>query len=498
MSADLAELRQAFAAGRSGEARTLFAAALERHRSDPDALLALAAVAEAAGIGDLALRTAHAARRLDGGRADLHRRVGDLCRALGRCVEADDAYRQALAIDPADAAAAAGLAAVEAGTVAIAGLGQVRFRLGAGVVRLQPEAASRRALVSFFRAPVLLAETDPALGYQSVYLDSREVCRLLLGRGFAVDLLDTGSEATPPDRDYDLVFGLHDDLVRHRTSARSGALRIQWMTGRHPEFQNAAERARIEDLVRRRGGAYAPKRQIERVEGELAAIDLADRGILIGNRATLATYPAEWQAKIALIPVCAGRIQAPKPRHRLVPPAREFLWLNSFGAVLKGLDRAIEAVLADERLVLNIVGLVDQEADFLAIYGEALAGHPRIRTHGYIATDSRRFADIADRSAAFLLPSASEGMSGSAATCLQVGLYPIVSRESGIDLPAGAGRMLETSSVEEIGRAMAEVIEMPADALAAATATCQRVALALYSRPATTRRLEGLFDQIIG
>ena len=414
MRADLEPLAAAFAEGRTAEAQTLFGQAYERHKADPDALLAIAAIAETAGMGDLALRTAIAARRLAFERADLHMRVGDLCRAQGRLAEADDAYRAAI-VRGNDGAAARALAEIAAGTIDMAGLGPVGFALSPGAARLTRPGAARRALVSFYRAPVLLPDDHPALGFQSAYLDTREVCRILLGRGFDLDVVDIGSDAAPPGEAYELIFGVHGDLVRHRGRAAPGATLVQWMTGRHPEVQNAAEAARIAALLARRGGSYAPKRQIDHVEAELEAIRIADRGILIGNRATLATYPEAWRQKIALIPVCAGRILAPKPRHRLVPAGREFLWLNSFGAVLKGLDLAIEAVLADERLVLNIVGLVDQEADFAALYPDALGGHPRIRRHGYLATDSGRFQAIAERCAAFLLPSASEGMSGSAA-----------------------------------------------------------------------------------
>jgi glycosyltransferase involved in cell wall biosynthesis len=491
--AGLTRLAAAFAEGRAADAHRLFAESYERHRADADALLELAEIAENAGIGDLALRTAQAARRLDDRRADLHRRVGDLCRMQGRLVEADDAYRRAMA----RGGEAPALAAIAAGTLTMAGIGAVAYALSPGMLRLAPPGATKRALVSFYRAPVLLPDDDPALGYQSAYLDAREVVRLLLLRGYALDVVDTGDDVARPDGVYDLVFGVHDDLVRHRDRAAPRAKRIQWMTGRHPEVQNAAERARIAALIARRGGTYAPKREIEGVEAELEAIGLADRGILIGNRATLATYPEDWRAKIRPIPVCAGRILKAKPRNELVPKEREFLWLNSFGAVLKGLDLALEAVLADERLVLNIVGLVDQEEDLLALYRDALTGHPRIRSHGYLATDSAMFQRVAERCVAFLLPSASEGMSGSAATCLQLGLYPMLSRESGIDLPAGNGRYLETCAVAEIGQAMADVLAMPADALAAQIAVCQRQALALYSRAATTRRLDGILAELL-
>ena len=96
MKAELDALSRAFAEGRRADAQALFAEAHDRHKADPDGLLALAAIVEAAGLGDLALRTALAARSLAFERTDLHMRVGDLCRAQGRLVEADDAYRAAL------------------------------------------------------------------------------------------------------------------------------------------------------------------------------------------------------------------------------------------------------------------------------------------------------------------------------------------------------------------------------------------------------------------
>ena len=45
---------------------------------------------------------------------------------------------------------------------------------------------------------------------------------------------------------------------------------------------------------------------------------------------------------------------------------------------------------------------------------------------------------------------------------------------------------------------MAEVMTMPAETLAGAIAVCQRQALALYSRTATTRRLDGIFRELLG
>jgi hypothetical protein len=67
------------------------------------------------------------------------------------------------------------------------------------------------------------------------------------------------------------------------------------------------------------------------------------------------------------------------------------------------------------------------------------------------------FAGLVGKCVGFLAPSASEGQSTSAITCLQAGLFPIMSRQCGIDLPPGCGVMLETCSLAEIEMAIESV-----------------------------------------
>src|SRR3989344_1501267 len=91
------------------------------------------------------------------------------------------------------------------------------------------------------------------------------------------------------------------------------------------------------------------------------------------------------------------------------------------------------------RPLLNIVGLIDQEPDFLKIYRRELLETPNIHWHGYLNPGSEQFNALVKRCFAFIAPTATESISTAVATLLQVGLYPLLSADTGVDLPIGAG-----------------------------------------------------------
>ncbi|MEI6219440.1 MAG: hypothetical protein WCP86_11120, partial [bacterium] len=78
----------------------------------------------------------------------------------------------------------------------------------------------------------------------------------------------------------------------------------------------------------------------------------------------------------------------------------------------------------------------------------------------------------------------SEGISAAGATCMQMGLYPIISRESGVTLPAGRGRYLEACTVEEIEGTVMDVFRRSGDDLEEEIAAVQTYAAEVFSREA--------------
>lgn len=353
------------------------------------------------------------------------------------------------------------------------------------------------ALVSFLREHVVFDDGYEHFWTTSIHWESREICRILLELGYDLHVINTQAPAPERPERYDVVFTGPPELLRLAAVIPTEAVKIGLLTGSSPDFQDAAEAARIAQLAQRRPGPYTPKRTVGK-EGMLAGIEAADRCLLIGNAQTLSTFPERYRAKIEPIRVSASPLAYVKPAAALVPKEREFLWYFGHGAVLKGLDLLLEIFARQDVWTLNVVGLVLDEPDFLALYGQELLRHKRIRFHGHLRGNAPELARIHRRSVAFVAPSASEGMSNACATCMTAGLYPILSRTTGVDLPDGLGIYLEDCSMPEIEAAIARVHAMEADALARDIAKIQAYALDVFGRAAYAREMRRHLSEIIG
>ena len=79
---------------------------------------------------------------------------------------------------------------------------------------------------------------------------------------------------------------------------------------------------------------------------------------------------------------------------------------------------------------------------------------------GWVDVNSDLFLDITGNSIALIYPSCSEGQAGAVATCMQAGVIPVVSYESGIDVD-DFGILLEKCTVAEIKEAINKILKMP-------------------------------------
>jgi glycosyltransferase involved in cell wall biosynthesis len=254
---------------------------------------------------------------------------------------------------------------------------------------------------------------------------------------------------------------------------------------------------RVREMESRRGVYYTPKRLVPYPDLAQRSLEIADAASLIGNKETLATYPADLQAKIRLVTVSVPRMDEVIRRPPLLPAGREFLWFGGRGAVHKGLDLVLEAFADVPALALHVAGYVDQEPDFVKAYRRELFDTPNITYHGFMEIGSAAFAKILEKVFCFIAPSCSEGISPAAAVCLQVGLYPILSRHAGVTLPPGCGTYLEDCSVPEIQAAVRRLVLEPADRIESAMRSCQSYALSTYSREAFRRDYAAFLEDVL-
>ena len=350
-------------------------------------------------------------------------------------------------------------------------------------VRLRPQTGSERgsALLSYLAEPAAWSAGDRRLRGHTNRWESRELAHALCDLGWVTDVIDFNQAGWQPRQNYDVVIALDAELTHLREAANPSVALIH-MTGAAPAFQNAAELGRIDDLARRRGFVCTPRRLVPDPAAAQLAQENADACSLIGNAWTLSTYPAQVQEKTTLLDVTASSLRSVKRAGRMLPPSPEFLWFFGSGAVHKGLDRVLEVFAAEPGLTLHVAGNISDEQEFLGAYHHELNELPNIHFHGMVEPTSRTFSKLTDRCIAFVAPSCSEGMSPSCATLLQVGLYPIISRETGISLPDGAGIYLEQSSNREIHEAILRVAGAPHAQLERELEEIQGDALSRYSR----------------
>ncbi len=151
-------LRSRAEEGDAGAAESLYGRVLERSADNPDALEGLAAiyarqsrVADALPLFQQALLTAPI-----GTHGRLHRQVGECYRASGQHVRALDAFRAAVALDPADISAHTAVAALALTA------GDAREAADAAEAALALDASSRRARALLGRALIGLGQVDEA------------------------------------------------------------------------------------------------------------------------------------------------------------------------------------------------------------------------------------------------------------------------------------------------------------------------------------------------
>lgn len=343
-------------------------------------------------------------------------------------------------------------------------------------------------LVSYIPESILFGKNDKRFLRHSNAWESAEIIRLFNKHGYAVDAISWVDTAFVPEKEYVTVFDIRSNLKRcsgpHTHKFFHG-------TGSDGSFCNSAEQKRISDLKMRRGAVVVPRRFVKAADVELAYGNLmaADTVTLIGNEVTAATFPDNLQHKLNRV-VPTGSHLSMTRNSRKITLRKEFVWFNGTGAVHKGLDLTLEVFARNPGLVLHVIGPYMKETDFADAYRHELTKCPNIVSHGFLSPSSRKFQDITRHAVGFVSPSCSEGISTSAITCMQYGMVPILSENTGIDLTPEMGCLLKSCTIDEIESAVLDVIDRPEREIREMIACSQEYALKRFSREEFSRIME--------
>lgn len=281
----------------------------------------------------------------------------------------------------------------------------------------------KTALLSYTVTPFL---TNNA--HHSNAQEARAIAGVLDELGYNVDVIHYTNERKINYEKYGLIFGFGQPF--ENSFNYSGFKRIYYATGAHVCHQNFAEIRRVNDANHRYSSTLRPKRLVPWCWSQ--STSLSDLLIIVGNDWTRSTYSKYTYSPITTINATAlVNLQAKKTKRHTDSTRKRYLWFGSLGLIHKGLDLCLEYFSDQPDLELHICGRLEE--DFLAVFDQLLA-LPNVRYHGFIDVDSEQFLGIVSQCSFSILPSCSEGQSTALLTTMGVGLIPLATEYTGVDI----------------------------------------------------------------
>lgn len=287
----------------------------------------------------------------------------------------------------------------------------------------------KQALLSYIIYPF----EAPIRNDHSNHRECFAIAEILHELGYSVDVINWDNTQFLPEKHYDLVIDNHSNLERLSNYFTKGTVRVFHATNAHWLYQNAIEYQRHQQFFKKTGISITPLRIIPK--GNSGAY--CDVITMFGNGFTESTYDA-FRQRVHHLPMSVTA--KPELCQRTVEVARKhFVWLNSHGALLKGLDVVLEAFMECPDLTLSVCGDLQKDHEFFDALSERLSSAKNIKLLGWVNVDSPGFEKLVSSAAWVVSASFSEGGGGSILNCMAKGLVPIISRSSSITLPANTG-----------------------------------------------------------
>ncbi|HVU06299.1 MAG TPA: hypothetical protein VHE10_00665 [Candidatus Paceibacterota bacterium] len=301
-------------------------------------------------------------------------------------------------------------------------------------------------------------KTDP----HSNYWESAEMARLFSVRGYDVDIINAREHVFIPKKPYVACIDIQQDLERLSKYLPASCKKAVHIDNPYYAEYNEREKARLTAINKRRGTSITPKRQVAPTQ----SVAIADFLEGFGNENVLKTFERFGKP---MFPVPISVVQEfPFPENKDFAAARKhFLYFGGGGAILKGLDLAIEAFAGMPDLTLHILGPAAHEPDFAEEYEKELAlpniiryTRPKIDQEGRITVGGRDISEVFNACGAIIYPSSAEGTSGAVIQSCHGGLVPIVTPQTGLNENLGA-IVMENPTVESVRQAARGFSMMP-------------------------------------
>ncbi|MCC5631524.1 glycosyltransferase [Nostoc sphaeroides CHAB 2801] len=360
------------------------------------------------------------------------------------------------------------------------------------VVSLKPKQPSKgNVLLSYRIEPFLLKPGQPMPNDHTWYWEVWQIAQTFLTLGYNVDVIQFHNDKFVPQKDYAFFID-----IRHRMEALAPKLNKDCIKIFHVDianmvFRNAAECNRLLELQRRKGITLKP----QRFEVPNLGIEYADCAIVLGNDFTTDTFKYA-NKPMYRIPISSPVLYPYADNKDFEAVRKRFLWFGGSALVLKGLDLVLDAFAQMPEYHLTICGPVSSDKEFEQAFYKELYETPNIHTYGWIDVSSSDFIEVTNNCLGLVYPSVSEGQSGAVISCLQAGLIPILSYESGVDVH-DFGVIFDNLSVDEIKAKVRSISNLPVEDLKLMSRQAWEYARANHTKEKFAQVYKNVVEQII-
>jgi hypothetical protein len=270
-----------------------------------------------------------------------------------------------------------------------------------------------------------------------------------INKGYCLDLVDCRDEVNELNilnTKYDIVFGFGKAFNYLNNNNLDGHKSVMYLTEKHPSFSLKKENERIEYFKQRHNKKVGLSRSnLYYKENDFNNLDAI---VYIGNSFEANLIPVN-VPKFAIQPTGLLNSNYQQNKRNITESKKRFLWFGSLGAIHKGLDLLIDVFREQTDCTLYIGGLGQLDKKQLPNFEKSR----NIVDLGFVNVQSDEFIKIINQCSFVVLPSCSEALSTGVITCMNHGLIPVVSKETGFQI-SNFGLELEGFKIETISKAI--------------------------------------------
>ncbi|SMC72831.1 glycosyltransferase [Pedobacter nyackensis] len=291
------------------------------------------------------------------------------------------------------------------------------------IINLYNTNYDKRVLISYIQAP--FRETN-SFKHQN-YLTSHIVAESFSERCYNVDVIDYRGDFDIEYESYSAIFGFGANFERSFYSKRKDIPRIHFITGAHPDLQNAMSLQSVNDFYDI-SGLWLPTEANIIADNCYYSTFGPDASVILAQGFVFEDHKKRVKGRLhSLNNNILGVFKEFRPKEG---SNNNFLYLSGSRLITKGLHILLE--VAKQRKDLNFYIVVfDIDQDLSRYYHDLLWNSSNVFLYQNLRMDSEEMRLVVENCSYCIAPSYIDGLPGGTIEPMVAGLVPIVSKYCG-------------------------------------------------------------------